>query len=527
MAMNGLVLKARSWIARDEAARARRWHAQAATRLSEAEREERRAFEAVMRKPARRGSAVLGRARDLHGSPFWVGMPIEQLISMHGWTTGGTGTGKTFEALGLQLPILLRGHHPTVYFDMKGEFSELLLEVVLPALASTGECDDLLEQVRVVRPFDRDFIPQLRITRPEVGIAREVQAVLLTNQLQEALGDDLGGRMLRVYLKLVTLAIELDEPLVTLRRWLERPEAFVRAASRSEDPELREYARLQYARENRMSVEALAARIDTFLHLTETRLALSAPDCVSFADCLRRGVTVVDLGNPPAGAERIARFWSGILIGQLARAILSREVVDDTPQAHVVFEEFQEALGRSQVDQFVRLLSLARYKRVGLLFINQQPAQIAAASPILLKALRTNANWFAVFRSNLEDARAMAHALPVPAGGNGKAAGREELVEELTRLPDREFRLWIRRAPFRAQRVRSARLDLDELRRRAATVPEEIREHIRRGTVVVPRAELEEALSSGGSDVPSGDAVPEFLTPVAVGAEEPELPVIG
>lgn len=496
--MRGPLLHMRRLLVRDDASRARRLHAWAATRLSPAQERELALFEEVTRGDPSRDRILLGRARDAQGEPFWVGMPMGRFLGGHGWITGGTGTGKTYAALALQLAVLRRAAHPCVYFDMKGEFAELLVNVVLPAIAAHEKPYSV--NVRVIRPFDRRYLPLLRITRAEKGVSREVQAMVLASQLRDALGEDLGGRMLRVFLKLVALAIELDEPLVVLSRWLAQPDTFLRAATRSEDPELREYAWSQYQAENKLSIGALAARIDTFLHLPETRLALSAPSCLSFADCLESGVTVIDLGDPPAGAETIGRFWSGILIGRLARAILSREVSPGSPQVHVVLDEWQEALAVSQVEQFARLLSLARFKKVGLVFVNQAPAQVAERSPLLVRALRTNCNWTMTFRSSLEDARAMAHSLPLPEERRG-SGGREELVEELTRLPDRDAMLWIRQAPFRAQRVRSPRVDLDALRDRAATVPEGVREAIRQGTVALPRADVEEAAAKGKGDV--------------------------
>jgi hypothetical protein len=202
--------------------------------------------------------------------------------------------------------------------------------------------------------------------------------------------------------------------------------------------------------------------------------------------------------------------------------------LEDTPRALVVFEEFQEGLGRSQVEQFGRLLALARYKKVGLFFINQQPSQVSRVDPNLLRALHTNTNLLAIFRSNLEDARAMSHALPVPADERERRSAREVLVEELTRLPDRTFRLWLRQAPFRAQRVRSPRLDLAELRHRAASLSHERRSFIQCGISSLPREELESLVSEHRSeDTEPSTSVSEFLIPTDVGEEESTFPRIG
>ena len=63
----------------------------------------------------------------------------------------------------------------------------------------------------------------------------------------------------------------------------------------------------------------------------------------------------------------------------------------------------------------------------------------------------------------------------------------------MTQLPTRSYYLHLREAPFRAQLVRSPRLDLEGLRALANEVPEEVREFIRRGTVAVPREAAERA----------------------------------
>jgi hypothetical protein len=331
----------------------------------------------------------------------------------------------------------------------------------------------------------------LRVTEPEPGVPRAIQAFNLASALEDALADDLGSRMTRVFLRLSSLAMELGYPLTVILRWLESPETFARDARRSADLSVREYARSGFGRESRPAVDALLARLDSFLFLDEVKLALSAPRCVSFADALESGLTVVDLGSPPAGAERAQRFWAGILTGRITRAILSRPVTDESPRAWVIFEEVQEALGGGQAEQFARLLALARHKRTSVTLINQQPAQLAAVDPTLVKVLRTNAGIECAFRANLEDAKTLVYALPVPPGQRNIAEARLAMVAQLTQMPDREFLFWLKQAPFRAQRVRSPRLDLDALRRVATELPEELREAARRGTVSMDRAELE------------------------------------
>jgi hypothetical protein len=420
---------------------------------------------------------------------------VEQLLSMHSWLTGSTGSGKTFLVLAELIQVLRTRRHPVILLDMKGELSDLLTTIVIPALAHGPGGRNLLDNLRIIRPFNRSYVPQLRITLAEPGVPREIQAYNIATNIEEALEGDLPPRGNRVFLRQVSFSIERNDPLTVIQRWLEQPELFTRHARSSADPSIREYANGAFLRENRSSLDALQARMDTFLFLPETRLALSAPGCVSFHDCLDSGLTIVDLGNPPAGAERAARFWAGVLVGRLTRAILSRNVHPETAQCWVVLEEFQEALAGRQIDQFTRLLALARFKKVGLCFINQQVAQV---DPKLTKLLRTNTGMEAIFRCSNDDAKALAHALPVASEEPRATARRQSLLQEMTRLPKRIYYGWFKdmAEPFGAQKIRSPRLDLEALRAAAARIPDELKTRIEQGTVAMRREDLEAQLEA-------------------------------
>jgi hypothetical protein len=292
---------------------------------------------------------VLGRGRKLDGSAFWCGQPIEDFLVDHSWITGATGSGKSFFALGCLPQVLRAGRHPIVIVDMKSELSDLLIEVVMPSLVGTASGNRLIQHLRIIRPFGKD-LPMLRVTDREAGVPLAIQAFNLASALEEALSDELGSRMSRMFLRHSSLAIELGLPLTVIQRWLESRERFGKDAGRSKDVSLREYALSGLARESRPAVDALLARLDSFLFVDEVKLALSAPSCISFAEALESGVTIVDLGSPPAGAERAQRFWAGILTGRITRAILSRPVEPKTPRTWVIFEGAEgtgEKSGRS------------------------------------------------------------------------------------------------------------------------------------------------------------------------------------
>ena len=281
---------------------------EAARRLSPREREERRRFSAEMRGRPGPGRIAFGRWPQEGVTPDWIGLPPGKVFNRHAWVTGATGSGKSFFVLGILLQILRRGRETVVVVDLKGELSQLLREIVIPALAVAPGGEALVDRLRIIRPFDRQFLPMLRVTAPEDDVSREVQAHAVASSLEDALGESLGPRMNRIFLKLTSLAIELGRPLPEVLRWLETPAMLARDAQKSSDARIRSYAAQSLDRENKYTLEALLARLDTFFFLPETRLSLSAPDCVSFQDCLSSGVTIIDVGDPPAGAERVARF---------------------------------------------------------------------------------------------------------------------------------------------------------------------------------------------------------------------------
>lgn len=468
--------------------RARQWQARLAQELDPETRRRAEAFRSRF-VVARQADAV-GLGHHLVPSPpVPVGMSFDELLSRHAWVTGATGSGKTFFVLGLLIELLRRSLSPIVVVDLKGELSRLLQDLILPGLAAGSHPPPWLAHVRIIRPYGSSFIPLLRLTAPEEGIAPEVQALGLAAGLEEALGKDLGIRMERLFLKLSCLAIELGEPLTAIHGWLERPVSLARDALRSSNASLRAYVRQSFERETAASREALLARLDAFLLLPETRLALSAPRCLSLKESLERGVTIINLGEPPAGAERVVRFWAGVLVGRLSRAILSREIQAGSPPALVLFEEFQEALSGAQVEQFKRLLALARYKRVSLWFVNQQVGQLSAVDPSLPKILRTNTGLEALFRCNAEDARLLAPVLASRKAVRGRV--RPDPASELMSLKDREFMFWAKRESFGPQRLRAEDLDLEGFQVLARSLSPVVRRGLDQGTEALPRQELE------------------------------------
>ena len=412
-------------------------------------------------------------------------MPPNALCSMHLGISGATGTGKSFMVASQLFQLVTLGV-PVILTDMKSELADLMLNVVVPAVVARGR-EDLIDRVRVIRPFDAGRVPLLRLTEPEPRVSRQIQSMNIAQGLSESVGEGLGVRMLRAMLPMAGLAVERNLPLHVLTDWLRSPEVFARAAAASSDPIIRSYALHELPRENRSSLDALRARLDLLFHLPEVRDALSAPRCLSFDECLESGVTILDFGSPPGGAEAAMKFIAGPVAGRLGRAILSRQMSDNTLPAVVVFEEFQQLLGSYQVEMFKRLLALCRFKRVCLWFSNQQPAQIAEADRTLLRILRTNLGAECIFRSSVEDARTLSEGLSTRSADETLTQARSRVVEEIATLPKRSFFFWLRDSAFGPQRLQSPRVNIGALKASASSLTLEQRERIRLGTASIER----------------------------------------
>lgn len=469
-----------------EAGTARRWHARSEHARNAGAHARRQAFLRGLRAVPGDGKVLLGRAQANEGAIQWCGMPLSEWCAMHLGISGATGTGKSFMIAAQLYQLITRGV-PVILTDMKSELADLLLNVVVPAVIARGK-PELLDRVRVVRPFEAGRVPLLRLTEPEPRVSRQIQSMNIAQGLSESVGEGLGVRMLRAILPMAGLAVECNLPLPVLTDWLRQPELFARAAASSSDPIVRAYALHELPRENRSSLDALRARLDLLFHLPEVREALSAPRCLSFDECLNSGVTILDFGSPPGGAEDAMKFIAGPVAGRLGRAILSREMSDDTPPTVVVFEEFQQLLGSYQIEMFKRLLALCRFKRVSLWFSNQQPAQIAEADRTLLRILRTNLGAECIFRSSVEDARTLADGLTQRGTDETLAQARGRMIEEIATLPKRAFFLWLRDSTYGPQRLQSPRVNIGALKASAASLPAEQLGRIRTGTVSIERS---------------------------------------
>jgi hypothetical protein len=188
-------------------------------------------------------------------------------------------------------------------------------------------------------------------------------------------------------------------------------------------------------------------------------------------------------------------------------------------------DEIQEALrSKGAPTTLERFISLARFKKCACWITNQSIAQLSKVDSALPQILATSTGIQVFLRSTHESARAMAHALP-PLDSHSSSGGRQRLVEHMSFLPRRYALFWPRFSGHRAAFIRSPRLDLEGIRKRAAAVPEDVQVAIQRGVASAPREELEAALAAS---TPRRTAAPLFERTTTVD-EDPasEFPRLG
>jgi hypothetical protein len=250
------------------------------------------------------------------------------------------------------------------------------------------------------------------------------------------------------------------------------------------------------------------------------RRMLTAKGMLRFDRILEDSVTLVDMGGAPAGLRDVPQFLGQLFFQKLVRQVFARRVNRATKPAVVFADEFQELLTPEVAADFERVLTLARSQKVFLRMLFQQAAQVEAASPNLLRILRTNCTYQMLFKTSLEDARPFQHVLPATGGAERVDADRvpdprnpprrlsadeerTEMLQQIPSMPKRLFWFWNRNREYPAILVRSPTLDVPGAEREAAALPEALRDVVRRGVLVLGEEREEEGPPSetGNGDV--------------------------
>ena len=439
---------------------------------------------------------LLGSVRAPGGKHSGIHVPTSEITAERMHVTGASGAGKSMWLLGLIGQLARSRKAPgIVLVDMKGELAGWLTGIWLPLIAerlAPPEREKFLGRIIVINPFAKRYLPELQVLGPDPATSPELQANELLDLFTDTVGE-LGARMVTVLRKLLLLGISTGLTFPQLARVLASDEARFEVLARTDRADVREYFLTRFAKENQASVQALESRLDSFLALPETRLVLGASGCIDFAALLDGTITIIDLGSPPLGSERTARFWAALILGKLTRAIMAREVSETTRPLWLVADEWQEALVPSQVGVFERLLTQARFKRCGLTLANQGSEQLAD-TPALRRIVETNIGIRVAFRAGSEDARALAPSLAGRVLPGAESENLRATAEALTRLPDRVFYANMKRRPYGPQFLVSPTLPSPTtLARRAQELSQELRDRVLRGRYGRSREELEEA----------------------------------
>jgi len=429
----------------------------------------------------------------------------------HALVTGTTGWGKSGYFLSVILGALT--HHPEiniVLVDLKGETAAEFRDRFLPALAAVNpriRSEDIIS----IAPFGRYGIP-LNPLRPIPGLAPEVQANLVCSLVGSLIDGGLGPRMTGIFAWLARATIAVDGSFLDILRML-TDEAYREAvAGKVSDPTVHDYLLFTFGEEPRASCESLRARMEWLLLLPAMQGMLCAKDCIRGSDLIESPITIVDLGGAPQGFAPLSRFVGSLLFQQLTGAVFSRPVEPD-PHPTLLFVDEWQSLVKVAGEDFERLLSQARYRKVGLWLANQTLAQVEGASRALVRSLTTNIALHVAFRPEMADIKHLLPLLPItgrrvdpnqPDRLLTKNEERKRLLDTLMRLPPRHALLGDL-VSGNAEIIRTLSVPYEQARERAELLAEEHVERFRQGRFGIPIEQLVTAALAVDYEPTDGD----------------------
>lgn len=186
-----------------------------------------------------------------------------------------------------------------------------------------------------------------------------------------------------------------------------------------------------------------ASRLRTAFGLTSRLEALvSTPRCLSPASLVEPGaITLVHLGAPPGGLERLSAFWANLLLRVLVEHLMERPSPFAGHGTRLVLDEVQ-VLAPVLADVAERLLTLGRSRNLSLVVLSQGTTLLRDASDTLLRVLLTNTPTKIIGRLAPADAELLAREVAASPGvDESTSAVRSRFAASVAGLADREFML--------------------------------------------------------------------------------------
>src|SRR5262245_16733194 len=180
-----------------------------------------RRFAAQFAPEGRSGSIPFGDVVLRTGAMRKLVIPRDQLQQGHiAVPSGATGSGKTTWAAGFLNSVLDDSGERLLIIDPKGDIAGAFRERYFPARVAGARAGGIEDRIRFLEPFVSGRSVPMRLTQPEAGVARNVQAMSLARAIVEATGIELSLPSVSAFAKLAGLAIELDEPLTAIVNWI-------------------------------------------------------------------------------------------------------------------------------------------------------------------------------------------------------------------------------------------------------------------------------------------------------------------
>ncbi len=409
-------------------------------------------------------SILLGTAEDSAGRPVAVPMSVGDLAT-HMLVTGATGTGKTTFASWL-LANAMRHGFATGTLDCKAGYHELALRFAAATAyhMPARERAAFIRRLVVVNPFGETLVP-LNVCRVPPGSTAEMMSYDIAMVLQKLFdGSPMGFQSGNILQNLLLLLSETGLSIIEGADVLE--DALLRNAllARVSNREVREFFGRTYATVPAGSRDAIVTRLRSLARAESLKLMLGAEELLDFQGVFDRGAPLcIFLGMGQGVAEELVDIL-GTLILQLVFQGARGGAVNRRKPYLLIADEFFHLLDIPELaKRFERGLDALRAFGVHLGLVMHQLSQVPAP---LQYAIQTHCSLQALFRTSGRNAQLFAESLPetdpdvvrealkrtgrMPA----RFEMRAQIVERLTRLPDRTCYLCDRRKPYRPLKLR-------------------------------------------------------------------------